>query len=172
MIELYVPFHQDCCLPFHEGSWAHTAVEVALARLSALILGNEDFLVASTHPESLGMIGSRRQLARSLHRQIRMYQMASPQRMDLCHGEGRGTPESPLLRGITGLSRPAGDRGAEEAGNDSWIVAMALQYVDSAAGNGLRSFVEIGRYLKHEGQWLFLGNENSLPNAQPFQVIW
>jgi hypothetical protein len=49
---------QECCRPYHVGTARlTTAVDCIKARQSALFLGLEPFLVASTHPDSSGWLG-------------------------------------------------------------------------------------------------------------------
>lgn len=47
-----LPCYGQCCGPLHEGkAWAETAEQLMRSRFSAFVLENEDYLLASWHPD-------------------------------------------------------------------------------------------------------------------------
>ncbi|GAX73994.1 hypothetical protein CEUSTIGMA_g1444.t1 [Chlamydomonas eustigma] len=140
--------YKECCSEIHKGAWAHTAVELGAARFSARILGLTDFLADTTHPESLDLIGSKRQLIRQLTKEIKKFQNYFVSPIELCHGEGNLLPNKTLK---------------DEALESSWLVVIAFQGLADWEGTNQRIYLLPERYLKLEGKWMYYGEESEIP---------
>ncbi len=143
---------QDCCEPYHRGEWARTAVEAALARLSARLMGLSEFTADSTHPENIAMIGGRRQLVRTAGKLSKHMQRRRMRPIGVCHGPGSLLASSSV------------------SAEDSWLVAHALEFDRDEDGEKGRMF-ELDRYVKHEGKWLCFCREYQVPGG-PFEEFF
>lgn len=128
-----LPYKECCSAQHHQGAWAKTAVEVAMARFSARLLDLPEFLADSAHPESLGVVGGRRQTMSKASRLNRKYRQINMRRVDLCHGPGKlgGGQSSKVMDRLREEEVGGGSDqwgGRQEQEKDSWIVAMACEY--------------------------------------------
>jgi uncharacterized protein YchJ len=180
-IPLLPPLAQDCCKPQHEGAWARTAVELALARHSARLLHRPDFLVDTTHTESLEAIGGRTRQARKAKHVCAMYEQRGVALADVVHGPGDALPVS-RMAGVAGLQREPssspghggsdGKRDGDGGGgaSDSWLVSTALSFMTEDGQR--RQDVTMERYVKLGGRWVYLCGEDAMPSVPPFDAFW
>lgn len=172
---------QECCQAVHLGAWAPTAMDLARARHSALMLGNDSFLASSTHPESLDLIGNERIFKANLARDMKWYQECKVRVIDLCHG-----PE--LVSDVESGSLNAevydndGDKGDSSEVPDSWLIIVALEFgihprplAQPAFGStpivDTRPplvYMNFNRYSKVDGKWMYMSNMSYIPSREPF----
>ena len=113
------------------------------------------------------MIGGPRLLTRSMSKMNKIYRSHATRILDVCHGEGKMLEGSVTARRLMSLGR-SGRVGAEDTAQDSWIVAYAIQYTNSSTGAS-STMIEVERYIKQGGRWLFLSREKSIPTTGPFE---
>lgn len=148
-----MPWLQACCAPIHQGAWAHTAIDLALARVSGRLLGLTNFLADSTHPESLDAIGGRSRLELQALKQSRLFEMRQIEVLDFTSG--------PVELQDSGRSSVYTGSG------DVWLVLMALEFTHGNTGVRDR-LLWAENYLKKDGRWLYLGQPNQYPTNGPF----
>ena len=134
--------YATCCKPLHEGQWAKTALELALARYSSRNLGIYGYLSSTTHPEALDLVGGTSQLEKKAERLGRRYKELQVKMLDACSG-------------------PMEEEGKEKA----WIVGMALEF-DIEQGRDKSLMLE--RYVQVDGKWLYWGSEDDVPTGGSF----
>jgi hypothetical protein len=109
-------------------------------------------LADTTHPESLDLIGGKRQLIRGLSKAIKHFKQYFVATLEFCHGEGNLLPSKTLK---------------DEVLEGSWLVVIAYTGLADWEGNQT-TYMLTERYLKHEGKWLYYGKENEIPAGGVF----
>jgi hypothetical protein len=144
---------QDCCAPLHQGTWARSAVDLAMARISALTLGLPSFLADTTHPDSLDALHGRRRLLHSSEVEVRRFQSMRLRVIDAAAGPYNDDDDNSDASGPDG--KPS----------SRWVVAMVVEgLVDGEQREELR----VNSFHKHGGRWAYYGTEGQLPDSSSF----